>query len=63
MSPFIPVNIRLLNEDNYDNPETIDTSLPGKYDMSQNSLDDFIEKTNAKTITNNDDKHKNYTRG
>ena len=25
LSPFIPGNKRLLNEDNYDNPETTDT--------------------------------------
>ena len=30
LSPFLPVNKILLNEDNYDNPETTDTSLSGK---------------------------------
>ena len=60
MSPFLPVNKRLLNEDNYYNPETTDTSLSGKDDMSHNIPDDFTEKKD-KTITNNDDKYKEET--
>ena len=43
-SPFLPVNKRLLNEDNDDNTETIDTSLSGKDDMSHTRSDDFTEK-------------------
>ena len=55
MSTFLPGNKILLNEDNYDNPETTDTSLSGKDDMSQISKDDFTGKTNDKTITYNDE--------
>ena len=46
---FIPGNKILLKEDNYDNPETTDTSLSGKDDMSHTSKDDFTEKRNDKT--------------
>ena len=45
LSPFIPVNKRLLNEENNHNTETTDTSLSKKYNMSHTSTDDFIEKT------------------
>ena len=55
--PFLPVNKILLNRDNYDNPETIDTSLSGKYDMSQSSKDDFTGKID-KTITEHDEDYK-----
>ena len=44
MSPFLPVNKILLNRDNDDNPETTDTSLSGKDDMSQSSKDNFTGK-------------------
>ena len=44
LSPFIPVNKRLLNKDDYDNPVTTDTSLSVKDDMSHTSPDDFTEK-------------------
>ena len=37
LSPFLPGNKILLNADNDDNPETTDTSLPGKYDISHTS--------------------------
>ena len=60
LSPFLPGNKRLLNEDNDDNPETKDTSISGKYDMSHTSPDDFTE-TNDKNITNNDDEYKEET--
>ena len=40
-SPFITEKKRLLNEDNDDNPETTDTSLPGKDDRSHTSKDNF----------------------
>ena len=43
MSPFLPENKRLLNKDNDDNPETKDTSLYEKYDMSHTSPDNFTE--------------------
>ena len=44
LSPFLPGNKGLLNEDNDDNPEIADTSLSEKYDMSNTSPDDFNEK-------------------
>ena len=50
LSPFIPGNKTLLNEDNDDNPETTDTSLSIKDDMSHTSLDDFTGKTNTKQL-------------
>ena len=46
--PFLPGNKKLLNEDNDDNPETTDTSLSGKDDISHTSKDNFTEKTNLK---------------
>ena len=61
LSPFIPVNKISLNEDNYDNPETTDTSLSGKDDMSQISRDDFTGKTNDKTIIDHDEDYKEET--
>ena len=33
LSPFITGNKILLNEDNYDNPETADNSISEKYDV------------------------------
>ena len=44
MSPFLPGNKRILNKDNDDNPETTDTSLSGKDDMSHTSKNDFYWK-------------------
>ena len=44
LSLFLPVNKRLLNEENDNNPETTDTSLSQKYDMSHTSPDFFTEK-------------------
>ena len=44
LSPFLTGNKRLLNEDNDDNPENLDTSLSEKDDMSHTSADDFTEK-------------------
>ena len=44
LSPFLPLNKRLLNEDNDENPEITDTSLPGKYDISHTSKNDFTNK-------------------
>ena len=44
LSPFLPENKRLLKTENDDNPETTDTSLSGKYDMSHTSPDYFTEK-------------------
>ena len=61
MSPFIPGNKRLLNEDNDDNPKTTDPSLYEKYDMSHTSPDTFTEIKNDKNITNNDDEYKEET--
>ena len=50
MSPFLPGNKRLLNEDNVDNPETIDASLYEKYDISHTCPDDFTEKNMTKRL-------------
>ena len=61
LSPFLPWNKRILNEDKDDNPETTDTSLFGKYDMSHTSPDDFTEKTNDKKIKNNGYEYKEET--
>ena len=61
LSLFFPRNKILLNEDNYDDPETTDTSLSGKYDMSHTSPDDFTEKNKWQKITNNDDEYKEET--
>ena len=44
LSQFLPGNKRLLNGDNDDNPETTDTSLSWKDDMSHTSKDDFTGK-------------------
>ena len=44
LSPFIPGNKILLNEDNDDNPETIDTLLSGKDHRSHTIKDDFTGK-------------------
>ena len=48
---FLPGNKILLNEENDDNPETIDTSKSEKYDMSHTSRYDSIEKS---------ERHKKY---
>ena len=48
MSPFIPGNKRLLNENNDDHPETTDTSISENDDMSHTSPDDFTEKKDKK---------------
>ena len=56
LSPFLPVNKILLNKENDHNPETTDTSLSEKYDMSHTSSDDFITKAKDTKNTNDDDK-------
>ena len=48
LSPFIPGNKGLLNEENDHNPKTTDTSQSEKYDMSHTSRDDSIEKARHK---------------
>ena len=48
LSPFLTRNKRLLNEENYSNTETIDTSLSEKYDMSHTSTDDLTGKNTKK---------------
>ena len=58
LSPFIPVNKRLLNDENDHNLETTDNSLYEKYDMSHTSWDDFIGRTKTKKYTNDDEKYK-----
>ena len=50
MSPFIPVNKVLLNEDNSDDTETTDTSVSGKDDMLHTSSDGFTEEKVTKTL-------------
>ena len=55
MSPFLLGNKILSNEENDDNPETTDTSLSGKDDISHTSRDDFTEKTKDKKVTDNDE--------
>ena len=61
MSPFIPVNKRLLNEENDHNPETTDTSKSEKDDMSHTSQDDYIAKAKDTKNNNDDDKYKEDT--
>ena len=61
MSPFLPGNKILSNEDNDHNPETTDTSLTKKDDMSHTSRDDFIEKAKDKKNNNDDDEYKEKT--
>ena len=63
MSPFIPGNKILLDEDNYNNPETTDTSQSEEYDMSHTSPDDFTEKFSKKLqimMTNTRRKLRNF---
>ena len=61
LSPFIPGNKRILNEDNDDHPETTDISLSEKDDTAHTSQYDFTGKTNDKKIKNIDDKYKEKT--
>ena len=61
MSSFLPGNKILLNEENDNNPETTDTSISQKYDMSHTSQDDFIEKAKEEKNTNYDDEYKEET--
>ena len=58
LSPFLPGNKILLNEENYHNPETMDTSRSEKYDKSYTSWDDFIKKLKDTKNTNDDDNYK-----
>ena len=50
--PFSSVFKSLRNKENYDNPETIDTSLTDKDDMSHTNRYDSIE--NVKGMKTND---------
>ena len=52
--PFLPGNKILLNDENDNNPETTDTSLSEKDDMSHTSQDNFIGKTKSEKNTNDD---------
>ena len=61
LSPFLPGNERLLNKDNDNNPETTDTSISEKDDMTHTSPDDFTGGKNDKTITNDNDEYKEET--
>ena len=48
MSPFLPGNKIILNEENDDNPEIKYTTLSEKDDMSHNSTYDLTEKQRTK---------------
>ena len=61
LSPFLPGNKRVLNEENDHNPETADTSRSGKYDMSHTSRNDFIAKAKDTKNTNYDEEYKEDT--
>ena len=61
MSPSIPRNKRLLNEENGYNLRTTHTSRSEKYDMEHTSPDDYIEKVKDTKTTNDDDKYKGDT--
>ena len=61
MSPFLPGNEIILNNENDHNPETIYTSRSEKDDMSHNSRDGFIEKAKDENNTNDDDEYKAET--
>ena len=56
LSPFLPGNKRLLNEENNHNPETTDNSLSGKYDTSHTCRYDSIAKARETKNTNDNDK-------
>ena len=56
LSPFLPVNKILINEENDNNPETKNTSLSEKDDMSHTSPDVFTGKWQKNT--NDDDKYR-----
>ena len=59
--PFLPGSKILLNEENDDNSETIDTSQSGKDDTSHTNRDDYIEKVKDKKNTNDDEEYKEDT--
>ena len=61
MSPFLPVNKILLNEENDYNTETIDTSRSEKDDMSHTSRYDSIAKAKDTKNCNDDDEYKEDT--
>ena len=61
MSPFLPGIKILLNKGNDHNPETTDTSLSEKYNMSHTSRYDYIAKAKDTKDTNDDDKYKEDT--
>ena len=50
LSPFIPGNKRLLNKDTDNKPETTDTSLSEKDDMSHTSPDEFTKNSMTKKL-------------
>ena len=53
LSPFLPGNKRLLNEENDNNPETTDTSLYEKDDMSHTSPYNSTEKGGKQMMMTN----------
>ena len=61
LSPFLPGNKRILNEENDNNNENTDTSKSEKYDMSHTSQDDSIAKVKDTINTNDDGEYKEDT--
>ena len=59
--PFLPGNKSLRNEENDDNPETIDTSHTEKDDMSHTNQDDSIVNVKDMKNTDYDNKYKEDT--
>ena len=51
----------LINEENYDDPETTDTSHADKDDTSNTNWDDSTENLKDMKNTNDDDKYKEDT--
>ena len=58
VTPFLPVNKSLINEGNYNNPETINTSQYEKDDTSHTKREYFIANVKDMKNTNYDDKYK-----
>ena len=61
LPPFIPGKKSLRNEENDDNPETIDNSHTEKYDTSHINRYDSIGNVKETKNTNDDDKYKEDT--
>ena len=61
ITPFSSGIKSLRNEENYDNPETTNTSSTDKYDTSHTNRDDYIENVKDMKIKNDDDEYKEDT--